>query len=135
MSLIPPVNTQANDVFQVGFWLMAVGGTLSLGWTLPALRTNINGAFTPLLVVEGVGLTLVGISQLMTYQSKDSRTQDKLRASGLTFLGLGIGALGIADAMTSDKIIPLAFSGITLTTGALCVGLADDKANLVKWKD
>ena len=135
MSLLPPDKTQANTVYQIGFWTMTLGGTFSLAWTLPALNTQAPHAFSPLLLVEGLGLTLIGVSQIMRYQSNDSRTQDKLRASGLTFLGMGLGALGVADTVTTDRFIPLTASGILLLTGGLCVGLADDTAKLVKWKD
>lgn len=133
MSLIPQENTQANTVFQVGFWTMGLGGTLALGWTLPALQNNAPHALAPLLLVEGAGLSLIGISQLMSLRA--SRTQDKLRASGLTLLGMGIGALGVADTMTSDRMIILTASALLLVGGGISVGLADDTAKLVKWKD
>lgn len=130
-----PADADANKVYQAGFWTMLLGGFFTLPVVLPSLQNNVRGASAPLLIVEGVGLTLIGISEMIVYKSNDSRTQDKLRSSGLTMLGLGIGALGIADAMTTDKIIPLVFSGSLIVTGGLCVGLAEDRAKLVKWKE
>jgi hypothetical protein len=136
MSLIPPTNTQANNVYQAGFWIMTLGGVATLPVVLPSINNANNGALAPLLIVEGVGLTLVGISQLMVHV--DGSPRDKLRASGLTVLGLGIGSLAvpsIANSAVDNLTIPLVISGVLLTAGAVSLGLADDKANLVKWQD
>jgi len=135
MSLKGSSNPEADKVSVASFYIMLVGGFVTLPYVLPNLQNNNNGALAPLLFIEGVGLTLEGVAQMMIYQSNASKTRDTLRASGLVFLGLGIAGLGIVDFMTTDRFYLLTLSGITVTAGALCVGIAEDRGNLVKWKD
>ena len=111
---------------------MIGGGTLALAWTLPAIQNNAPHAVAPLLFVEGLGLSLLGAGKIVYLKAKAS-PREKLRASGITLLGLGLGVLGITDMLTIDRTVPLIAGTALLLSGAVATGLAEDSGNLMNW--
>jgi len=116
-------------------WLIMAGGALPLMMGVFAVQNgnNEDWLFSPFIIQEGLGLTLNGIgTQLDT--AKDASSRDKLNVAGRILLGLGLTSLGgSAFIPPTNRLIPRLVTGSLMLSGSLCLGLAEDKANLLKW--
>jgi hypothetical protein len=116
-------------------WLIMAGGAVPLLAGISAVQNGNNDdwLFSPFIIQEGLGLTLNGIgTQLDT--AKNASSRDKLNVAGRILLGLGLISLGgTAFVPITNRLIPRLVTGSLMLSGSLCLGLAEDKANLLKW--
>lgn len=122
-------------VIMSGWIIMGLGGVLFGAVAGGAIRQNYPqvslDAYTPFIMFEGIGLTLNGVGvQLNT--APDPSLQDKFNIAGRLLLGLGITSLSLVPVIPDQLILKLA-TGTLITSGAVCLGIAEDKANLLKW--
>jgi len=124
------------DRITVTSWMIMGGGFVPLMGGFFSLRNNANAplsVFTPVLMVEGLGLTLNGVG-LQLNTSPNPSLQDRFNIAGRLMLGLGLFSLGTTFLLDNDyQLIPKALSGTLMISGAVCLGVAEDKANLIKW--
>jgi len=116
-------------------WMIMGAGMIPLALASVAIQNGYSSlsVYTPVLMVEGVGLTLNGVGvQLQTAPTPS--LQDKLNIAGRLMLGLGLFSLGTTLLLDNNyQFIGKAVSGTLMISGAVCLGVAEDKANLIKW--
>jgi len=125
----------AEQVNAAGSFILVYGSVITGALALAGLN-NANAPLTlstPLLINCGTGTFLLGISRSLE-SGDDASTRVKLKNAGLIITGLALASLSFPILVNQEG--RLLASAVPLTLGAvggLCLGLAEDKGNLVKW--
>jgi hypothetical protein len=87
------------------------------------------------ITIIGVGTSIIGGGRLL---QRNKTSRDFVEASGLVLLGTSIITVPLTLVLIDDlaSYQRVIFAELELgILGALMVGLAEDRANIVKWKD
>jgi len=129
--------TTAQQFNVAGTSILIFGAPLTGALALAGLN-NPNDQFVtavPLLVNMGTGTFLLGISRSLESGDKAS-TRVKLYNGGLTITGLGLASLSFPILVNQQgRLLASAVPLSLLVVGAMCMGISQDKGNLVNWKD
>ena len=124
---------------QSAFYLMLTGGVVgtTLGIFTPPEVSPLAGSIV--LFSQGFGLLLSGVGDLKDREATlyDLNVRANLDASGKILLGNGLMLTTIPLMMPLpleyNKFL-LGFIASQIVAGSICLGLAQDKGNLLNWK-
>ena len=125
---------------KVGIYTAIGGATLILSFMNILIANQFEGATKRVLMVLpisiiGGGVSIIGGGRLL---QRNKTSRDFVEASGLILLGTSIITVPLTLVLIDDlaSYQRVIFAELELgILGALMVGLAEDRANIVKWKD
>jgi hypothetical protein len=124
---------------EAGLYIMVIGGASGtiLGLVGPPAVSPLAGSI--ILFSQGFGLLLSGVGDLRDREATlyDLNIRANLDASGKILLGNGLMLTTVPLMMPlplEDNKYLLTFILSLIASGSICLGLAQDKGNLMNWK-